>query len=74
MPNPHSRFIASDTFASQLEKRRREIGLSVTELGKLAGYHDNTILRVLHGKNVHWHTLRDVANALGFTLNLKDAA
>lgn len=54
----------------QLDRRRRALGLSVARLGARAGYHENTVLRVLHGQNVRVQTLQDVAAALGLRVSL----
>jgi transcriptional regulator with XRE-family HTH domain len=61
---------AATRLAGQLEARRQQYGWSVAYLATRAGYHENTVLRVLHGRNVRLQTLQDVAAALGLCLSL----
>lgn len=70
MSNRNARLTSADQIASQLEIRRREIGWTVVVLAKQSGYSENTVLRVLHGDNVRWHTVQDIAKALDFNLVL----
>ena len=56
--------------ASQLEERRVELGWTQGYLGILAGYHENTVRRVLRGEPVNHQTVVDVAQALGFRVVL----
>lgn len=56
--------------AARLEARRRELGWSIERLAHTAGYHRNTVLRTLHGDNVRWQTVTDVAGALGLAMEV----
>ena len=53
-----------------LEAKRQQLGWSVARLADEAGYHPNTVLRVLHGQNVYVRTFEDVAITLGFAVRL----
>lgn len=56
--------------ASQLEDRRVELRWSQSHLASVAGYHVNTVHRVLRGGRVNLETIIDIAQALGFTVTI----
>lgn len=51
---------------SELEAARLERGWTIDDLARRSGYAPNTVLRCLHGKNVHLVTFLCIADALGF--------
>lgn len=65
--------VSAIPLAQQLEARRQALGWSIEALAGRTGYHANTILRALHGRNIRVRTLQDVASALGFVVVLSAA-
>ena len=63
-----------EALAHRLEVRRVALGWSIRILAEKSGYSENTILRVLKGRNVNWRTVRDVAASLGYDLTLSDSS
>lgn len=74
MPDTARPIVNALALAQQLEARRVALRWSVEFLAGRAGYHPNTILRVLHGQNSRVRTLQDVAGALGFSVVLNTSA
>lgn len=55
-------------FGSRLRRRRRDLGWSVSELSKRAGYSRTTVTRAESGDNVGLHAAVSLCIALGLPL------